>query len=125
MSSILMSDFIIEDGVLTKYVGPGGDVVLPKQIRKIGMFAFQDCIGLESVVIPQQIESIGLQAFYARSTHPAILTYLDIKKPDFYKIESSVDGKTFVTARGWSDLSDMIRLCEENGSPVNAQLIGQ
>ena len=62
---------------------------------------------------------------YARSTHPAILTYLDIKKPDFYKIESSVDGKTFVTARGWSDLSDMIRLCEENGSPVNEQLIGQ
>ena len=62
---------------------------------------------------------------YARSTHPAILTYLDIKKPDFYKIESSVDGKTFVTARGWSDLSDMIRLCEENGAPVNEQLISQ
>ena len=62
---------------------------------------------------------------YARSTHPAILTYLDIKKPDFYKIESSVDGKTFVTARGWSDLSDMIRLCEENGAPVDEQLIGQ
>ena len=42
-----------------------------------------------------------------------------------YKIESTVDGKTFVTARGWSDLSDMIRLCEENGSPVDEQLIGQ
>ena len=59
-----MSDFIIEDGVLTKYVGPGGNVVLPKQIRKIGMFAFQDCVGLESVEIPQRVESIGLQAFY-------------------------------------------------------------
>ncbi|MBQ5514199.1 MAG: AAA family ATPase, partial [Oscillospiraceae bacterium] len=40
---------------------------------------------------------------YARSTHPAILTYLDIKKADFYKIESTADGKRFVTARGWSD----------------------
>jgi hypothetical protein len=23
------SDFIVENGVLTKYVGPGGDVVIP------------------------------------------------------------------------------------------------
>ena len=62
---------------------------------------------------------------YARSTHPAILTYLDIKKADFYKIESSTEGKTFVTARGWSDLSDMIRLCEENGDKVDENMIRQ
>ncbi len=62
---------------------------------------------------------------YARSTHPAILTYLDVKSADFYKIESSVDGKTFVTARGWSDLSDMIRLCEQNGDKVEESLIRQ
>ena len=62
---------------------------------------------------------------WARSTHPAILTYLDVKKDDFYKIESGVDGKTFVTARGWSDLSDMMRLCELNGDPVNEELIRQ
>ena len=62
---------------------------------------------------------------YARSAHPAILTYLDIKTPDFYKIENTVDGKTFVTARGWSDLNDMIRLCEENGDPVDENLIRQ
>ena len=61
----------------------------------------------------------------ARGTHPAVLTFLDIKKTDFYKIESSVDGKSFVTARGWSDLSDMIRLCEENGDPVGEVLIRQ
>jgi len=62
---------------------------------------------------------------YARSTHPAILTYLDIKKADFYKIESGTEGKTFVTARGWSDLSDMIRLCEENGDKVDENMIRQ
>ena len=28
--------------------------------------------------------------------HPAITTYLDIKKGDFYKIETTVDGKSFV-----------------------------
>ena len=62
---------------------------------------------------------------YAKSTHPSIITYLDIKKDDFYKVETTVDGKSFVTARGWSDLSDMIRLYEQKKFPVNEQLVSQ
>ncbi len=62
---------------------------------------------------------------YQKAVHPAILTYLDIKKDDFYKIETTVDGKTFVTARGWSDLSDMIRLYEKNGDTVDEKLVRQ
>ena len=57
--------------------------------------------------------------------HPSVTTYLDIKKGDFYKIESTVDGKSFVTARGWSDLSDMIKLYEKNGLVVKERLIAQ
>ena len=57
--------------------------------------------------------------------HPAVTTYLDIKKADFYRIESTVDGVSFVTARGWSDLSDMIRLFEQHGLPVNEELVIQ
>ena len=60
-----------------------------------------------------------------RGTHPAVTTYLDIKKSDFYKIESTVDGKRFVTARGWSDLSDMIRLYEKHGMKVDEALVSQ
>ena len=62
---------------------------------------------------------------YRRNVHPAILTYLDIKKADFYKIESTVDGKSFVTARGWSDLSEMMRLYEQHDLPVDEKLISQ
>ena len=62
---------------------------------------------------------------YKKGMHAAILTYLDIKKADFYKIETTVDGKSFVTARGWSDLSDMMRLYEQNGITVNERLIAQ
>lgn len=62
---------------------------------------------------------------YQKNTHPAILTYLEIKKGDFYRIESTVDGKSFVTARGWSDLSDMIRLYEKNSIKVSVTLIAQ
>ncbi len=62
---------------------------------------------------------------YLKNVHPSILTYLDIKKDDFYRIETTVDGKTFVTARGWSDLSDMIRLYEANGDTVDEKLVRQ
>ena len=64
---------------------------------------------------------------YAAETmvHPAIRSYLDIRESDFYRVESTVDGKTFVTARGWSDLSDMLRLYEKNGIKVDAELVIQ
>jgi len=62
---------------------------------------------------------------YNTSVHPAITTYLDIKRDDFYKIESTVDGKTFVTARGWSDLSAMMRLYEQHEISIDEKLIRQ
>ena len=62
---------------------------------------------------------------YKKGIHPSILTYLDVKKDDFYKIETTVDGKSFVTARSWSDLSDMIVLYEKNGITVDEKLIAQ
>jgi len=62
---------------------------------------------------------------YRRGTHAAIMTYLEIKKGDFYRVETTVDGKSFVTARGWSDLSDMIRLYESHGLTVDENLVGQ
>ncbi len=57
--------------------------------------------------------------------HASITTYLDIKKGDFYKVETTVDGKNFVTARGWSDLSDMIKLYEKNNIKVDGKLVSQ
>ena len=62
---------------------------------------------------------------YLSGVHPAILTYLDIKKQDFYRIESTVDGKSFVTARGWSDLSEMLHLYERHNLKVDITLTGQ
>ncbi|MCD7902802.1 MAG: AAA family ATPase [Oscillospiraceae bacterium] len=57
--------------------------------------------------------------------HPAITTYLDARKGDFYKIEATADGKTFVTARGWADLSSMLRIYEQRGFAITEQLVGQ
>ncbi len=60
-----------------------------------------------------------------KNIHPAIITYLSARKKDFYLIESTVDGRHFVTARGWEDLSEMMKLYEENGIKVDEMLIGQ
>ena len=69
----------------------------------------------------------GVWKEYALSAgvHPAVLTYLEIRGGDFYRIESTVDGKSFVTARGWEDLSRMIRVYEKNGITVDLRLVEQ
>lgn len=61
----------------------------------------------------------------AQGVHPAVLTYLEIRPDDFYRVETTVDGKSFVTARGWDDLSQMIKLYERNGIVVDGLLVGQ
>ena len=61
----------------------------------------------------------------AKGVHPAVTTYLAARKKDFYKVESTAEGKTFVTARGWDDLSEMMKLYERNNIKVDIKLIGQ
>ncbi len=62
---------------------------------------------------------------YKASIHPSVMTYLEIKKDNFYKVESTVDGKKFVTARGWDDLSKIITVYEKCGITVDKMLISQ
>ncbi len=57
--------------------------------------------------------------------HASVVTYLDIKKNNFYKVETTVSGKSFVTARGWDDLSQMIKIYEKKNIKVDIKLISQ
>ena len=58
-----MSDFVIENGVLKKYTGPGGDIVIPAGVTKVGFGAFEDCDALTNVVIPEGVTIIENYAF--------------------------------------------------------------
>lgn len=57
--------------------------------------------------------------------HGSILSFLDIKKEFFYIVETTAEGKNYVTARGWEDLSKMIYLYEKNDIKVDETLISQ
>ena len=60
-----------------------------------------------------------------QNVHQAILSYLSMKKEKFYAVENTVDGKFFVTARGWEDLSRLLQSYEKLGIEIHAELVGE
>ncbi len=62
---------------------------------------------------------------YEEAVHGSIISYLDIHKENFYRMETTVDGRQFVTARGWQDLSEIIAVYEELGLSVDREVIAQ
>lgn len=60
-----------------------------------------------------------------RRIHNAVINYLDLKKEHFYCMEMTTKGRSYVTARGWEDLSEILYLYEEEQLPVEESLVGQ
>lgn len=85
------------------------------------------------IVTLDRMKILEVEADYAvwkeyakeKSLHTAITNYLDLKKEDFYQVETTVGGKNYITARGWEDLSAMILLYEEEGMKVEESLVEQ
>ena len=59
------------------------------------------------------------------NVHGSVLSYLGIHRENFYKAYITADGMNFVTARGWEDLSCLIRTYEELGVNVGLDQISQ
>ncbi|MBQ8217055.1 MAG: AAA family ATPase [Oscillospiraceae bacterium] len=85
------------------------------------------------IVTWDRLKRIDIEPDYAawrefalkKGVHAAILSYLEARRENFYRVELSVEGKHFVTVRSWTDLSDMIKLYELNNLPVDKLLIAQ
>lgn len=60
---------------------------------------------------------------YKVGIHPAVISYLELRKENFYRIENTVDGKVFATARGWEDLSQLIQVYEMLGKTVDRDVV--
>lgn len=62
---------------------------------------------------------------YTAGVHPAVISYLNTRPANFYKMESTVDGKNFATPRGWEDLSRLIQVYEILGKTVDREVVSQ
>lgn len=62
---------------------------------------------------------------YRENIHPAVISYLDTRPQHFYKMETTVDGRSFATPRGWEDLSRMIQVYEKLGKKADREVVGQ
>ena len=56
-------DFIIENGVLTGYIGKSEHIDIPEEVTAIGEFAFEGNNRIRSVAVPNSVLEIGTAAF--------------------------------------------------------------
>lgn len=84
-----------------------------------------DVVTLDRVRLLHVEENLPVWKQFAREAgvHESILSFLEIKPQDFYRMEAYEDGKYFVTARGWEDLSRMLEVYEELDLPVSAAFV--
>ena len=83
------------------------------------------------MVTLDRVRSIDVEAdldiwmYYAadRHIHGVILSYLQLRRKNFYRIETDVDGLRFVTARGWEDLGVLMQMYEELDIPVTEDIV--
>ena len=62
---------------------------------------------------------------YEQGIHPAVISYLELRRKNFYRMENTVDGRIFATARGWEDLSRLIQVYEALGKEVDREVVYQ
>lgn len=118
-------DFIVEDGVLRKYCGRKGhivipdgvteidscafernkrlrSVIIPESVKKIGAFAFLACENLKKVVLPSGLEEIGIGAFMTCKSLESINIpeHVEFEDQMFFGCDSLADEMGFVIVKG-------------------------
>ncbi len=100
-----LSDFEINKGVLKKYLGKGGNVVIPNGVASIGDDVFSNCRSLKSITIPNSVTSIGIGTFSSSLTSIIV----DENNQNYKSIDGNLygkDGKTLIQyATGKKDMS--------------------
>ena len=86
-----------------------------------------DVVTLDRVKRVTVEEDFGVWKEYARrkGLHGAVISYLDLRRENFYRIENSPEGMQFATARGWEDLSEILYAYEALGIVPDAELAVQ
>ena len=96
----------------------------PEYNRSVREF---DVVTLDRLKILEVEPDYRIWKAYAaqKRLHGAVVSYLDLKKEHFYRIEMTARGREYVTARGWEDLAEILALYEDEQLPVDETLVGQ
>lgn len=96
----------------------------PEYNRSVRAF---DMVTLDRVRLITVEAELDVWMHYAaeRRVHGVILSYLQLRGKNFYRVETDVDGLRFVTARGWEDLSALMQVYEELHIPVTEEIVGE
>lgn len=91
-STSVLSDFIIENGILTKYRGYKKDVVIPDSVTSIGDEAFENCYSLTSINVASDNEYYSDEdGVLFNKDKTELIRYLKDKSEDTYTIPDSVE----------------------------------
>ena len=96
----------------------------PEYNSSVREFDIATCDRLKILTLEPELEAWKEYA-YSTGVHTAIITYLEIKPKNFYRIERTAGEKQYVTARGWDDLSRMMIVYEKLGLKVDKSLVKQ
>lgn len=96
----------------------------PEYNRSVRTF---DMVTLDRVRLIEVEANLDIWMNYAtdRHIHGVIISYLQLRKNNFYRIETDVDGLRYVTARGWEDMSVLMQMYEELDIPVTEEVVGE
>ncbi|MDO5444973.1 MAG: AAA family ATPase [Eubacteriales bacterium] len=96
----------------------------PEYNRSVREF---DVVTLDRVKKITVEENFGVWKEYAqrKGLHGAVVSYLDLKKDNFYRMENTAEGLQFATPRGWEDLSEIIFAYEKLGIKVDMPVVEQ
>jgi hypothetical protein len=115
--------------VFGKHVVPDGWVIVtagnpPMYNKSVREF---DVVTMDRLKVLEVEADYDTWKKYAKekSLNPAILNFLDLKKEYFYHMETTAKGRSYITARGWEDLSQIIDMYQEDGLDVDEKLVGQ
>ncbi len=86
-----------------------------------------DIVTLDRVKKIEVSEDYDVWKEYAvkAGVNDAIISYLDIKKENFYCVRNTAEGKIFATARGWEDLSKIMDVYSRIGKTVDFDVVYQ
>lgn len=96
----------------------------PEYNRSVREF---DVVTLDRLKILEVEPDFAIWKEYAaeKRLHSAVVSYLELKKDQFYCMEMTAKGRSYVTARGWEDLSEILYLYEDEQLSVDESLVGQ